>query len=80
MGEYWLDSSALSTSKWYSYTGVALFSGFILYDVDHISKRDGMLLDNYIIGAVEVYLDIVNLFLHLLDALADDKSKKKGGK
>lgn len=73
-GEYWFHSSALSTSKWYSYTGVALFSGFILYDVDHISKRDGMLLDNYILGAVELYLDIVNLFLHFVGA----KSEKKG--
>ena len=48
--------------------GAALFSLYIVYDVYMISKRTSP--DDYIPAAIELYLDIANLFLHILRILA----------
>ena len=41
--------------------------GYILYDTSLIMHHLGP--DDYIIGAVTLYLDIINLFLYLLELL-----------
>eukprot|EP00992_Anisonema_acinus_P011909 TRINITY_DN7764_c0_g1_i3.p1 TRINITY_DN7764_c0_g1~~TRINITY_DN7764_c0_g1_i3.p1 ORF type:complete len:264 (-),score=85.83 TRINITY_DN7764_c0_g1_i3:70-819(-) len=51
----------------YSFFGALLFCGFILYDTWKASERYGC--DDYVIAAVELYLDIVNLFLYILSLL-----------
>jgi hypothetical protein len=48
--------------------GAALFSLYIVFDVYMISKRTSP--DDYILAAIELYLDIANLFLHILRILA----------
>ena len=48
--------------------GAAIFSLYIVYDVHEISKR--MSPDEYISAAIALYLDIINLFLHILRILA----------
>jgi len=48
--------------------GAALFSLYIVHDVYVISKRTSP--DDYIPAAIELYLDIANLFLHILRILA----------
>ena len=48
--------------------GAALFSLYIVYDVYMISKRTSP--DDYVPAAIELYLDIANLFLHILRILA----------
>jgi len=47
--------------------GVILFTGFIIYDTYMIVTRVG--LDDYVIAAIELYLDIINLFLLVLALL-----------
>lgn len=49
--------------------GAAIFSLYIVYDVYMISKR--MSPDEYIPASISLYLDIVNLFLHILRILAE---------
>jgi FtsH-binding integral membrane protein len=66
----WPPNDLSGPGIWTAYAAVLLFAGFILYDTDRISKRHGMPLDDYIVGAVELYLDIVNLFLSLLRILS----------
>ena len=51
----------------YSILGMILFIGFILYDTYMIVTRLGV--DDYIVGAIELYLDIINLFLFILQCL-----------
>ncbi|KAL7177857.1 hypothetical protein ACSBR2_031087 [Camellia fascicularis] len=51
----------------YGGIGAIIFSGFIIYDTDNLIKRFNY--DEYIWAAVCLYLDIINLFLALLDAL-----------
>jgi len=51
------------------YGGLAslIFCGYIIYDTDNIIKR--YTYDEYIWAAVSLYLDVINLFLSLLQVL-----------
>ena len=55
-----------------AWIGVFLFSGFILYDTSNIIRRYNT--DEYIAGALSLYLDILNLFIHLLIILGGRRS------
>jgi len=48
----------------YGSFGALVFSLFIIFDTYRLSSLYGV--DDYIVAAVELYLDIVNLFLHIL--------------
>ena len=52
--------------------GVFLFSGFILYDTSNIIHRYNT--DEAVLGALALYLDVLNLFLHLLIILGGRKN------
>lgn len=52
---------------WMSLFGCLVFSGYILFDTQMIIKRLGT--DDYIMAAIELYLDIINLFLYILQLL-----------
>lgn len=56
----------------YLYGGVLIFSGYILYDVSQIIQKK---TDDYILCAVSLYLDFINLFLFILQILAGGKRK-----
>ena len=47
--------------------GSLLFSGFVLYDTSQIIHH--MDIDDYVIASVQLYLDIINLFLCVVQAL-----------
>ena len=49
-----------------STVAVLLFSGYILFDISRIVNGGE---DNYITATLAVYLDIYNLFVHLLNLL-----------
>eukprot|EP00697_Spironema_sp_BW2_P000946 gnl/Spiro4/11297_TR5957_c0_g1_i1.p1 gnl/Spiro4/11297_TR5957_c0_g1~~gnl/Spiro4/11297_TR5957_c0_g1_i1.p1 ORF type:complete len:294 (+),score=69.59 gnl/Spiro4/11297_TR5957_c0_g1_i1:81-884(+) len=51
--------------------GALLFSGFIVYDTWLLKEK--YTADDYIIAALELYLDIVNLFIFLLRLLSREK-------
>jgi FtsH-binding integral membrane protein len=53
--------------------GAMIFSLYIVYDVHEISKR--MSPDEYVGAAISLYLDIINLFLHILQILASLQQK-----
>lgn len=53
--------------------GAGLFSLYIIYDVHMISKRLGP--DEYVPAAISLYLDIINLFLYILEILARLQSR-----
>jgi hypothetical protein len=56
----------------YNIFGVLIFTGYILYDTNQIVNKVKLSdadTGTAIMGAVELYLDIVNLFLHILSLL-----------
>jgi len=59
------------TGAIYSLFGSILFSGYIIYDTFLIMKKYNY--DQYIQAAIQLYLDIINLFLHILRLLAASK-------
>lgn len=61
----------------YGFVGALTFSGYILYDTWRIQKVFSY--DDYIAATIEIYLDIVNLFLYILKILKEfsKNSKKK---
>lgn len=52
----------------YSLFGALLFCGYIVYDTFRVIKVLGV--DDAILGAIELYLDIMNLFLFILQMLS----------
>jgi len=55
----------------YCIIGTFIFSGYIIYDTNQILKHLGP--DDYIIAAIELYLDLINLFLLILRLLGGRK-------
>ena len=59
-----------------SIIALAIFFGFTAYDVNRIKKYAESGLDNDIVainGAFELYLDFINIFLHLISIVGDAK-------
>lgn len=52
----------------FSLIGCLIFMMFIVYDTHKILTR--LSPDEYVIGAIELYLDILNLFVYTLDILS----------
>jgi FtsH-binding integral membrane protein len=55
----------------WDWLGIALFSGYVVYDVNR-ALRIPYTMDNSIDSAVQIYLDLVNLFIRLLALFGDD--------
>ena len=55
----------------YSLFGAALFCGYVLFDTWLIMHKLGC--DDYVLGAIMLYLDIVNLFLFILQLLSSNR-------
>ncbi|KAI0298534.1 UPF0005-domain-containing protein [Russula brevipes] len=53
----------------YAIGGTLLFSGYVVYDTYLINKR--LSPDEYIMGAISLYLDFINLFLNILRLLSN---------
>ncbi|KAH9764865.1 protein lifeguard 4 [Citrus sinensis] len=51
----------------YGLMGAIIFSGYIVYDTNNLIKR--YTYDEYITAAIELYLDIVNIFIAFLQML-----------
>ena len=51
----------------YAIGGTLLFSGYVVYDTYLINCR--LSPDEYIMGAISLYLDFINLFLNILRLL-----------
>ena len=56
-----------TTNGLYSWLGTPIFSGYVVVDTQKIMDKLGV--DDYIIAAIELYLDIINLFLFILQIL-----------
>ena len=61
-----------STNGLYSWLGTLVFCGYVVIDTQMIMNKFGV--DDYIIAAIELYLDILNLFLYILSILSESNS------
>ncbi|KAI9204887.1 inhibitor of apoptosis-promoting Bax1-domain-containing protein [Polychytrium aggregatum] len=51
--------------------GIVLFSAYIIYDTFQLFQR--MSPEDYVVASVELYLDILNLFLRILQLLSSNR-------
>ncbi len=58
--------------------GTFLFSFYLIYDTQLIigNKKEMVDMDDYILGSFNLYLDIINLFVHILSLLSKVKGEK----
>lgn len=56
----------------YGIVGILVFCGYIVHDTDELIKRYEY--DEYILAAIDLYLDILNLFLKLVEVMTDAES------
>lgn len=60
-----------------SWIGVILFVGLVAYDIQKIKRYENIIDDNNkiaIIGALDLYLDFINIFLRLLNLFGKSKN------
>ncbi|OLY80085.1 Bax inhibitor 1 [Smittium mucronatum] len=65
-----LSFSELTTSL----LGVALFSGYIVYDTFIIAKYASP--DDYVMASIKLYLDFINVFIYIVRLLNERKESK----
>ena len=58
-----------------SCVGVMLFSAYIVYDTFLLAVRYDV--DDYIWASIQLYLDVINLFLRLLDIISKLSGKEQ---
>ena len=58
----------------YSVCGAGLFGIYLIYDVQLLigNKQESIDMDDYIFGSMSIYLDIINIFLHILKILGKE--------
>ena len=54
-----------------TFSGSILFSGFLLYDTNQITNINSRMYskDDYILASISIYLDILNIFIYILQCL-----------
>ena len=68
---FFISIFGFQTPYLYSLLGAMLFCGYIVYDTWQISEK--YTYDDYIPASIDLYLDIINLFLYILEILARRK-------
>ncbi|RLN35612.1 BI1-like protein isoform X2 [Panicum miliaceum] len=69
---YWLAQMLLPmgsvATTVYGCVVALVFSGFIIYDTDNLIKRHGY--DEYVMAAISLYLDTVNIFMAIVNCMS----------
>ncbi len=68
---FFISIFGFQTPYLYSLLGAILFCGYIVYDTWKISEK--YTYDDYIPASIDLYLDIINLFLYILEMLSRRK-------
>ncbi|GIQ80180.1 Bax inhibitor 1-related protein [Kipferlia bialata] len=58
----------------YCLAGAIVFAMYLMIDTQIVAQR--LPVDEWVLGAIEVYLDIANLFIYILGLLSDRENKK----
>jgi modulator of FtsH protease len=59
-----------AASLWISGVGVLVFSGLLVFDTWRILRSNAYGPDDYVIAAVQIYLDLLNMFVFILSLLS----------
>lgn len=71
---YFVASAA--AGLWISAIGVLIFSGLLVFDTWRILRSGAFGEDDYVIAAVQIYLDLLNMFLFILSLLGNNRGRR----
>ena len=63
--------ASVAASLWISAVGVLVFSGLLVFDTWRIMRSNQFGQDDYVFAAVQIYLDLLNMFLFILSLLGN---------
>lgn len=63
--------ASAAAGVWISAVGVLIFSGLLVFDTWRILRSGTFGEDDYVIAAVQIYLDLLNMFLFILSLLGN---------
>jgi FtsH-binding integral membrane protein len=63
--------ASAAASLWISAIGVLVFAGLLVFDTWRILRSGQFGQDDYVIAAVQIYLDLLNMFLFILSLLGN---------
>jgi FtsH-binding integral membrane protein len=63
--------ASAAASLWISAIGVLIFAGLLVFDTWRLLRSGQFGQDDYVIAAVQIYLDLLNMFLFILSLLGN---------
>ena len=69
-----LHSAAIAL--WTSAIGVLIFSGLLVFDTWRILRSGAFGQDDYVIAAVQIYLDLLNMFMFILSLVGGGRNRR----
>jgi FtsH-binding integral membrane protein len=63
--------ASAAASVWIAAVGVLVFAGLLVFDTWRILRSGTFGQDDYVIAAVQIYLDLLNMFLFILSLLGN---------
>jgi len=63
--------ASAAASLWISAVGVLIFAGLLVFDTWRIMRSGQFGQDDYVFAAVQIYLDLLNMFLFILSLLGN---------
>ncbi|HTI63465.1 MAG TPA: Bax inhibitor-1/YccA family protein [Gemmatimonadaceae bacterium] len=63
--------ASAAASLWISAVGVLVFAGLLVFDTWRLLRSGTFGQDDYVIAAVQIYLDLLNMFLFILSLLGN---------
>ncbi|HEY4307368.1 MAG TPA: Bax inhibitor-1/YccA family protein [Gemmatimonadaceae bacterium] len=67
--------ASAAAGLWISAVGVLVFSGLLVFDTWRILRSGQFGPDDYVIAAVQIYLDLLNMFLFILSLFGRDNRR-----
>lgn len=68
--------ASAAAGVWIAAIGVMIFSGLLVFDTWRIVRSGQFGQDDYVMAAVSIYLDLLNMFLFILSLLGGGRSRE----
>ena len=67
--------ASVGASLWLSAVGVLIFSGLLVFDTWRFMRSGRFGPDDYVFAAVQIYLDLLNMFMFILSLLGGSRRR-----
>ena len=61
---------------WIAAVGVFIFAGLLVFDTWRIVRSGQYGQDDYVLAAVSIYLDLLNMFIFILSLLSGGRNRR----